>query len=174
MGLRSGQKVNCTGTVRDRRVIRPESGQAFVKARLLVDGEEDQLTVVWWDAGRAPRTGARVRVQGTARVFNNETEVHADETTVERQETPEDPLATIAGFYLGCVEAEAAGSLRLTPGGAAHVALVEGSSPLHGRIALPDNQSTRQWVQLRQVAIGETLVSGWPLVVGADPDTRSR
>ena len=174
MRLKSGQKIDRAGTVSDRRVFRPESGQAFVKASLLVEGEEEQLPVVWWDAGRAPRIGARVRVQGTVRVYNNETEVHADETTVERKEPPEDPLAAIAGFYLGCVEAEAAGSLRLTPGSTAHIELADGASPLHGPIALPDNQATRRWCQLRKVAIGETLVSGWPLVVGADSDTRNR
>ena len=174
MRLKSGQKIDCTGSVSDRHVFRPKSGQAFVKASLLVEGEEEQLPVVWWDAGRAPRDGARVRVQGTVRVYKNETEVHADETTVERKEPPDDPLAAIAGFYLGCVEAEAAGSLRLTPGSAAHIELADGASPLHGPIALPDNQATRRWCQLRKVAIGETLVSGWPLVVGADSDTRNR
>ena len=168
MHLKSEENVDLTGTVSNRRVIRPKSGQAFVKASLVVEGEENHVPVIWWDAGRAPQIGARVRVQGRVRVYDNQAEVHANETTVERKQPPEDPLAAIAGFYLGCIEAEMAGSLRLTLGGSTHLELVDGPSPFHGAITLPDNQAVRQWCQLRQVTIGETLVSGWPLVVGLD------
>ena len=174
MRLESGKKIDRIGTVSDRHVIRPESGQPFVKASLLVEGKEDQLTIVWWDAARAPREGARIRVQGTVRIFNHEPEIRADQTTVERKEPPQDYLAAIAGFYLGCVEAETAGSLRLTPGSSDHIELVGGMSPLHGPIVLPNNQITRRWCQLRQATLGETLLSGWPLVVGMDPDPGNR
>ena len=57
MNLKTGQKLEFTGTVSDRQVIRPDNGQAFVKASLLIEGEEDTLPVVWWDAGRAPKMG---------------------------------------------------------------------------------------------------------------------
>ena len=174
MRLKAGLKVDHIGTVSDRRVFRPNSGQAFVKATMLVDGKKDRLPVLWWDAGRAPCDGARVRVRGTVRIFNNTAEVHAEETTVERNEPPEDPLAAVAGFYLGCVEAEAAGSLRLTPGGATHVELVYGGSPFHQHFALPDNRAAHQWCESRRENIGETLLSGWPLVVGEDRDSGSK
>lgn len=174
MRLESGQKVQRTGTISDRQVIRPESGQAFVKANVVVEGEADHLPVVWWDAGRAPPVGARVRIEGTVRVFNNQVEVHADRTTVERREPPRDTLAAIAGFYLGCVEAEAGGWLRLTPGSSSYVELDDGASPLHSSIVLPDSESIRRWCRLREEAVGETLTAGWPLVVGTESNVGSR
>ena len=174
MGLLPGAKVDLTGRISDRLAITPaDGGPAFVKARLHVEGGRDQATVVWWDAGLAPRDGARVRIQGTVRVFNNNSEVHVFQTAVEREGPPQDPLARIVGFYLECVEAETAGALRLTLGREDHVELAGGSSPLHRSIVFPNDEPTRRWCRLRQVAIGETLVAGWPLVVGTDTGSHS-
>jgi len=175
MNLKVGQKVDLTGRLSNRQIHRPDSGQPFVKATLLVEGREEQLTVLWWDAGRAPRDGARVRIQGTVRIFNQgDPEVHVDKATVERKDPPQDALAVITGFYLECVEAEAAGSLCQKLDSSDHIELADGVSPLHGSITFPNNQAARRWCQLRQGALGETLITGWPLVVGAGPESRGR
>ena len=175
MNLKIGQRVDFTGRLSNRQIYRPDSGQPFVKATLFVEDKEEQLTVLWWDAGRAPRDGARVRVQGTVRISNQgDPEVHVDKATVERKEPPQDVLAAITGFYLECVEAEAAGSLCQKLDSRDRIELVDGVSPLHGSIAFPDSQATRRWCHLRQGTLGETLITGWPLVVGAGPESRGR
>ena len=175
MRLKSGQRVNLAGTVVDGRVNKSDDGQPFVKAGLRIEGEKDPLTVIWWDAGLAPQDGMRVRVEGTVRNFyNHGPEIHADKTAIERKEPLRDPLAAIAHYYRECVEAEAAGSLRLTPKSPNYIKPTDGAGPFHGPIALPSSPSVRQWLQLRQETLGEPLICGWPLIVGKDADSDSR
>ena len=170
MQLRSDQNIVREGAVSERETIRPDNGPPFVKAMLRVE-HEDSLPVIWWDAGRAPKLGARVRVKGTVRTFNGATEIHVRETEVKRTAPPDDPRAALAGYFLGCVEAEAASSLRLRSHN--HVELAKGASPFHGDIIVPNDETTRRWFQQREMEIGETLTAGWPLVVGTDPDGTS-
>ncbi len=170
MRLRPDQNIVREGVVSDRRIIRPDNGPPFVKATLRIE-REDSLPVIWWDAGRAPKIGARVRIKGTVRPFNGISEIHVRETEVERTSPPDDPRAALAGYFLGCVEAEASSSLRLRSHN--HVELAEGASPFHGDIVVPNDETTRRWFQQREMEIGETLTAGWPLVMGTDPDGTS-
>ena len=137
---------------------------------MLRDGDEDSPPVVWWDAGRAPKLGARVRIKGVVRTFDGAPEIHVREAEVERTAPPDDPRAALAGYFLECVEAETAGALRLRVESRNHLEVGEGASPFHGEIVLPDDETTRRWFRQREAEIGETLMAGWPLVVGADPD----
>ena len=57
----------------------------------------------------------RVKVEGRVREYNGAPEVHAANWVVERTGPPEDPVAQVIGFYIGCVEAESAGSVRVRP-----------------------------------------------------------
>ena len=138
----------------------------FVTANLLAD-EGYAVRIVWWDAESAPTAGWRVAVRGEVRVYDGNPEIHAGRT--ERREPVSHPLASVAGFYLGCVEAEAADELRLRPGEPSHILLADGSSPLHGPRILPD--SADSWCRDRQRAVGETIVAGWPVAAAPDVST---
>ena len=171
MQLTDGQTIDRAGTISNRQVFHFGEGQALAKATLVLEGSDDRLPVVWWEPGRAPPDGARVRVKGRVKEFNGEAELHADETTVERTGTANGPLPSIAAFYLACVEAEAASSLRLKPRGRGHIVLRQTASPLHETLHFSEASPHHRWFQARQAAVGETLLAGWPLVVGTDPDT---
>ena len=173
MRLVPGEEGSETGGISDRRVIRPRSGsEPFVKATLVTD-DGDEVTVVWWDAGRAPVEGARVTVRGRVSEYGGRLELHADVTDSERHGPPDDPVAQVIGFYIGCVEAEAAGEVRVRPGGRGHVELGAGASPLIGDRRLPGDDSVEQWCRQRELALGESIVAGWPLVVGAERANRA-
>ena len=164
--LTDDRTVDATGTVGNRQVFHFADGQALAKATLVPEDGGKPVPVVWWEPGRAPPDGARVRVKGRIREFGGETELHADETTVERAGTANGPLAAIAAFYLACVEAEAASSLRLRPGGKGHIVLREGANPLHETLHFTETSPHYGWFQARQAeaAVGETLLSGWQSV----------
>ena len=166
-----GQVVDATGTINGRQVIPFAEGQSLAKAILQFDDSDVSLPVVWWEPGRAPPDGARVRVRGRIKPFNGTAELHVDQTVVDRTGAASDPLTAIAAFYLACVEAEAASSLRLIPGGKGHIVLHDTASPLHGTLSFSQDSPHHAWFQARQNAVAETLLSGWPLVVGTDPDT---
>ena len=170
MRLVPGEEVSVTGLVKARRVIRPRSGgQPFVKATMVTE-DDDEVPAVWWDAGRAPATGARVKVRGRVREYDGAPEVHALEWVVERSGPPDDPVAQVIGFYIGCVEAEAAGSVRVRPGGAGHLELGAGPSPVLGARQLPTDEAVDRWCRQREMALGESIVAGWPMIIGADVD----
>ena len=171
MQLTLGQVIDRTGTISGRQVLQLAGGQSLAKATLALEGDADRLPVVWWEPGRAPPDGARVRIKGRVKAFNGKAEIHAHETVVERAGAANGPLAAIAAFYLGCIEAEAAGSLRLKPGDNRHIVLRDAASPLHEARRFSEGSAHRAWLQARRKAVGETLLAGWPLVVGADPDT---
>ena len=162
--LKDGQSVDVVGKVGSRRTFATRNGPA-VKATLQAQGE-DELTVVWWEAGLAPQSGDLVRVQGSVRLYNGAPEIHARQTMVDRNEPPADELVALAGFYRDCVEAEAAGSLRLVPGGRDHLEIDGRPSPFHDSISVPTDPVSRDWCERRSRAAGETQIAGWPLVVG--------
>jgi len=160
--------VTLTGVVDSQHVIRPRSGaQPFVKAMIKVD-DGSVVPVVWWDAGRAPKNGARVQVKGWVREHDGELEVHASESTVERTDTPSNPTAQVIAFYVGCVEAEAAGFTRVRPGGIGHLELASGRSPVCHDYKLPASADVDRWCEQRNMALGETIIAGWPMVIGPD------
>ena len=51
MQLPDGQILDRAGTISNRQVFH------FAKATLLLEGSDDRLPVVWWEAGRAPESG---------------------------------------------------------------------------------------------------------------------
>jgi hypothetical protein len=160
MRLEPGSEVPFIGIVNSRRVIRPRSGgQPFVKATVKVDSGS-VVPIVWWDAGRAPRTGARVQVRGRVREYDGASEVHALESVVERTGPPSDPTPQVIAFYMGCVEAEAAGSTRVRPGGTGHLELTVGTSPVCFDYELPADAGVDRWCRQREMALGEAIIAG--------------
>lgn len=162
--MQAGQPFDEVGTIANRQVF---NGGKSVRATLHT-GDAGSQTVVWWAGGLAPQNGARVRVQGKVRDarFGGGTEVHAWQTAVDWQRPPKDPYARLAGFYRDCVEADAASSLQFQPGGSDHLLIVGGPSPFQGPVAVPDDPNAIAWCEQRTGAIGETLIVGWPLIVG--------
>ena len=81
--------------------------------------------------------------------------------------------AKVVEFYKNCVEAEAAGLVRVTPGASGHVELTAGTSPVHGRSKLPTKKSVESWCDKRnpEQAPGEVILAGWPMVIGSDRDS---
>ncbi len=173
MRLEVDEEVALRGTVRSRRVIRPRSGgQPFVKLTLTTEEGRD-VQVVFWDAGRAPRSGEVGAVRGRVREYAGSREVHANQWFAEEGGLPDDPVARLVGFYIGCVEAEAAGSVRVRPGGSGHLELGSGPSPVFGRREIGSDRHVAEWCHQRQMGIGETVLAGWPMVVGPDPEGSS-
>ena len=166
MQLTEGQTVDTTGTIRNRLV-----GRGHARATLVMEDDGQHLPIVWWNPGSAPPDGARVRIRGRLRTFKGKIELHADETKVDRTGDADGSLSSIAAFYLACVEAEAASSLRLRPGGKEHIVLLDTPSPLHATLSFTEASPHRGWFQARETTIGEVLLTGWPLVIGNDPDT---
>ena len=162
--MEAGQPFNDVGTIADRQDF---WGGKSVKATLYTKCTDPQ-TVIWWERGLAPQNGARVRVVGTIRDAKDGAglEVHARQIFVEWKGPPKDDLARLAGFFRDCVEAEAAESLHFQPGSPGHIEISRGTSPLHGPIALPGDRNTIDWCRQRASTIGETLIAGWPLIVG--------
>ena len=170
MNLVHGSEISIVGIVKNRDVVRPRSGgQPFVKATVTLD-EGDEVPVIWWDEGRAPANGARVKVEGRVRDYNGSSELHASNWAIERTGPPSDPVAQVIGFYIGCVEAEAAGSVRVRPGSTGHLELTAGTSPIHARRELPRDKHVDRWCRQRQMALGESIIAGWPMVIGNDAD----
>ena len=147
MRLVSGEEVSVTGILTARREIWPASGMLpRVEAKLRTeDGVE--VPVVWWEAGLAPAEGERVQVSGIVRdEYSGTPELHVRKQWIQRDGPPDDPIAQVFGFYHECVEAEAAGLLRVQRGGLDHLELVEGPSPIVGRSALPVDEIGRAHV----------------------------
>ncbi len=155
------------GTVQQRGTHVKKDGQPYVKATLHTD-DGQVCPVVWWDADRAPPEGARVRVLGSAKAYAGQKEIHARQT-----DRLDDALARVAGFYRDCLEAEAAASLRLFHQDNDHILLAPGpgANPVVDHaVALPRAENTRRWLQQRQRQGDETLMAGYPLVTGPDPE----
>ena len=167
MELSPGQDADITGEVRSRRVIPRQGGSDFVKAQLVL-AEGDPVTVIWWDAGLAPPEGQRIRVKGRAKEYSGELEVHAEETVVDRSRPPANSLAQVVGFWMECVEAEAAGSLQIWLKSRRHLEFARGPNPLLAPCQFLRGSDAARWCQQRSMAVGEAVVAGWPLVIGID------
>ena len=157
-----GSEVTMVGTIKSPR-LHPSRNGSFATATLLAD-DGREVRVVWWDADAAPAADWRVAVRGEVKQRDGAPQIHAHRT--ERLERTRHPLASVARFYLGCVEAQAADELRLRTGEPSHILLADGASPLHGPRVLPD--SADSWCRDRREAVGETILAGWPLAVGSD------
>lgn len=167
MELPVGEEVTFAGVIRTRRVV--EGKRPFVKATVELD-DATAIPVVWWDPGRAPALDTQLRVRGRVNEFRGALEVHAYDWEADWRGPPDDPIAQIIGFYIGCVEAEAAGSTRVGLSSAMAIALTAGLSPTHGPRPLPTNHETDQWCSQRETALGESIISGWPLIIGGDAE----
>ena len=162
--MQAGQRFDEVGTIANRQVF---NGGKSVKATMHTESAGSP-TVVWWAGGLAPQNGERVRVEGTVRdsKYSGGLEVDARQTFVDWKRPPKDELARLAGFFRDCVEAEAAKALHFEPGSPGHIEITRGTSPFHGPIAVPNDPHTIAWCVQRASAIGETLIAGWPLIVG--------
>ena len=167
MELPVGQVVTFAGVIRTRSDVGDK--QPFVKATVELD-DGTSIPVVWWDPGSAPALDTQLRVSGRVKEFRGALEVHANDWEADWCGPPDDPIAQIVGFYIGCVEAEAAGSTRVGLGSKMAITLTDGISPTHGPRPLPTNQKTDRWCSHRETALGESIISGWPLVIGGDAD----
>ncbi len=167
--MKVGTTAEFTGVV-TARVERSGAASRFVKATL-TDGTSS-IDVVWWDADLAPAQGKRVSISGDVKEYNGRLEVHVRRQRFER-ELPADPLARLVGYYLECVEAEAAADLTVAAGGTSHLSLLSGSAPpfVPDGVRLPGNQQAIAWAQRRQSSLGETLLAGFPVVVGRQPSS---
>lgn len=172
MELSPGQDADITGEVRSRRVKPRQGGPDFVKAQLVL-AEGDPVTVVWWDAGLAPPEGQRIRVKGRAKEYSGELEVHAEETVVDRSRPPANSMAQVVGFWMECVEAEAAGSLQIWLRSRRHLEFTQGPNPLLVPFQFLRGSDAARWCQQRSMALGEAVLAGWPLVIGIDRDGSS-
>lgn len=158
--------ITITGTVSNRKVLTRLQDPDYVKADLVcADGVVER--VVWWDANQAPPNGKRVSVSGAIKVYKGDRELHARTTRVER-DLPDNPLARLVGYYLECIEAEASTDTSVLVGASDHVEITQGRCPMSGTapVALNDTPAVRAWCAQRQNAIGETVLIGYPVVVG--------
>ncbi|HHQ47318.1 MAG TPA: DUF2075 domain-containing protein, partial [Acidobacteria bacterium] len=170
MQLEVDEDVTVRGTVGSRSVIRPRSGgPPFAKLDLVTNGGSS-VKVVFWDAGRAPRSGEEGAVRGRVREYQGSAEIHAYAWIASETTVPDDPIARVIAFYIGCVEAEAAGAVRVRPGGSGHLELTAGLSPVFGRREIGAEKQVADWCRQREMGIGETVLAGWPMVVGTDPE----
>ncbi|MDE0418289.1 MAG: AAA domain-containing protein [bacterium] len=173
MQLTAGQTVNLAGTIQDRQVRDRRDGSAMARAKLIVEGDDDHVHVVWWQASSAPPDGSRVRIKGRIREFKGTAQLHADETSVDWSSSGEEgSLSCIAAFYRACVEAEAAMKLHLRPDGKAHIVLDDTVSPMHETLSFTKASPHWEWLQDYRKASGQALLAGWPLVIGKSPGRR--
>lgn len=133
------------------------------------------VRVLWWDETEAPNEDKRVSVEGDLREYQGTQELHARTTRVER-DLPTDRLARVVGYYLECVEAEAASDLSVIAGSTNHVVLGSGTAPMFSAtpVPVPSTQRALDWCAQRQNAIGETLIVGYPVVVHQDMAANGR
>lgn len=170
MQLTEGQAVNLAGTIQDRRVRHRRDGSAMALAKLIVEGDDDHVPVVWWQASSAPPDGSHVRMKGRIREFKGTLQLHAAETSVDWSSSGEEgSLSCIAAFYRACVEAEAEMKLHLRPDGKAHIVLDDTVSPMHETLSFTKASPHWEWLQAYRKACGQALLAGWPLVIGKGP-----
>ncbi len=175
MQLTEGQRVDTTGTIRNRKVFRRDNGQTSVRATLVMDDDNSPLPVVWWDAGSAPPAGARVWIMGRIGKYRKKPELRAYETRVDRVDGGEfGKLSSIAAYYRACVETEAAMSLRFRLDDSGHLMLDDTASPVHESLCFSLASPHYAWFQDNEKMIGKGLLTGWPLVIGNEPMTARR
>ena len=124
--------------------------------------------MLWWEVDQAPKEGSRVRLRGEEKVYEGRKQIHARQTYML-----DDQLACLAGFYRDCLEAESAESLRVFPEDNRQLLLdleTCANPVVESAIRIPSGKSTQCWLQLRKRFEEETLVAGYPLVQGRDPE----
>ena len=101
-------------------------------------------------------------------MYEGRKQIHARQTYML-----DDQLACLAGFYRDCLEAESAESLRVFPEGNRQLLLdleTCANPVVETAIRIPSSKSTQCWLQLRKGLEEETLIAGYPLVQGTDPE----
>lgn len=166
--MKAGDRISLIGTVVSARSGTASTGSRYVKATLNVD-DGSRMDVVWWDAATAASEGQRVSVAGTVRTYNGKLELNVSDTRLQRP-LPHDDRARVVGYLLECIEAEATSELSSPLRSSSTVLLTPKSIPMFTERAvdLPNDQATTRWAGQRMSAIGETVVVGYPLVVGSD------
>ncbi len=86
--------------------------------------------------------------------------------TVERSEYPDELAERVIEFYIGCVEDKARGDIFVQLGSADYVECEDGLSPVITARHLPDNRAADRFRQECEVGYGDSIVGGWPLIVG--------
>ncbi len=163
--------VSLSGTVLSAKKLPLKDGGQFVRA--VVETDDGSIEAVWWTAAKAPMVGQRVSLRGTVKQYQGKLEVHVDSSKVE-QPVPSDPLARVLRYYIGCVEAEAFDNMVLSSRSGAFLELSSGVTPMFstGPVAIAGDKQSRQWSAKRRGAIGETLLLGYPVVVGRHPERK--
>lgn len=164
--MKDGDRLTLLGTVSAARAGTTKTGSAYVKGTLATD-DGGSWKIVWWDATSAAAAGQRVQLNGKVRSYNGSFELAVDETHVQRP-LPDDPRARLVGYLLECTEAEGAAELSSPVNSSAHLVLPTPVCPLFTdqRTTLPTDPATARWVKQRLSSIGETLLVGYPLIVG--------
>lgn len=165
MELVPGCEVDLVGVITARHVIPTKTDEPFVQSQVTLDNG-DEARVIWRNEDVAPSTGERVKVRGRVRSYKGMLEVRVDKWAVDRRGPPDDPIAQVVGFYADCVEAEAASSVQTSLRGSGHIELTSGPSPISGRRPLPAERKVIRWCEQREHEFGESIVAGWPMVIG--------
>ena len=162
-----------TGVITNRQVITPRNGATppFTKATIVDSGENPQ-PAVWWNAGQCPAEGTLCRCEGFLRTYRGSTELHVMQTVVEHDVDTMTRTQKLLGFFRDCVEVEAANDLRLYIGSQNHVDLLDGPVPFvsPGPALLPGNDQAGRWSRQRSQGVGETVLCGYPMLLGVDPE----
>jgi hypothetical protein len=170
---RDGDVVTAVGEVREVRRRSKRNGEPFWKSRLeLVDGS--QIGCVWWDSGDAPKAGDTVRVEGRVRDYQGDLEIHVRNTSRVAEDPSSDLTVEqrIIGYYGDCIEAESQQDLTVAPGQRGHLTIDRGIEPAVTHVAghvwtLPSDEQSTRWAQDRLMAAGgESVLAGYPTVVG--------
>ena len=160
--------INPTRTIQGHVIqittFHKKDGSPYVKGMVRIPEQRRDIVVLWWDADKAPPQGAEVRIVGQLKTYKGESQIHANRTDRLDHE-----LARLAGFYRDCLEAEIALAMELRRPGDDHVVLESGPNPLMDTVTVPDGPLFRRWLNQREHETEETLMAGWPLVSGADP-----
>ncbi len=155
------------GTVKDVSTKLRRDRKPYIQGFLHTQSGES-WEVLWWEVDQAPQEGSRVRLRGKEKVYEGRKQIHARQTYML-----DDQLACLTGFYRDCLEAESAESLRVFPEDNRQLLLdleTCANPVVETAIRIPSGKSTQCWLQLRKRLEEETLIAGYPLVQGRDPE----
>ncbi len=165
--------MTVTGVIANRQLINPRNSTTppFAKA-VIIDSEQNRTPAIWWNADQCPSEGTRCRCEGFLRNYRSRTELHVMQTVVDSDPETMTSTQKLLSFFRDCVEVEAANDLRLYIGSQNHVDLIEGPVPFisSGPVALPTNDQAVRWSRQRKQGVGETLLCGYPMLLGIDPE----
>ena len=165
--MKSGDKISLIGMVEGADTYMTKAGNPYVEATVNCD-DHRSVKAVWWTAAKAPAAGQRVSFSGTVKEYKGSLSVYVDDSRVARP-LPDDPSARVLGYYIDCVEAEASENLVISVASSSFLELRAGTVPMFSTspIVVEENKASRQWCVKRRGAIGETLLAGYPVVVGS-------